>query len=109
MSILRQGEYVGHEVYFPDDYPFPPQEVIDRLKHYGFIQSDDGFYIPREAVETFKVLAHPHKVDFLQPNIILGGHNHDELMNQALDMINALKKAGVNGIDKWIEKLDSCL
>ena len=100
---------MGHEVYFPDCSPFPPQEVIDRLKHYGFIESGDGFYIPRELLNTFKMLAHPFRVDFLQPNIILGGGNPEQMMNQLLDMINALKEAGAQGIDNWIKKIDRVL
>ncbi len=102
-DYLKEGEYVGHEVYFPDDNP--PQEVIDRLKHYGFIQSKDGFYISREEFELFKILAHPYKVDIMQGNIILGGGDPYETMNSILDMINQLKAAGVHGIDNYIEKI----
>ena len=93
-------EYIGHEVYFPGDDP--PQEVIDRLKAYGFIQS---FYIPRGTVEIFKSLAHPYKIDFMQPNIILGGYNTEDIENKFLDMINELKAAGVGGIDNFINKV----
>ena len=86
---IKEGEYIGHEVYFSDGHP--PQEVIDRLKCYGFIQSNDGFYIPREELETFKALAHPYKVGIMQDNIILGGGDPEQAMNQLLDMINQLK------------------
>ncbi|MBA7652652.1 hypothetical protein ES703_60487 [subsurface metagenome] len=103
MSNLKEGEYVGHEVYFPDDDP--PQEVIDRLKHYGFCQSKDGFYISREELEVFKTIAAPYKVGIMQDNIILGGGDPFEKMDQLLDMINQLKDAGVQGIDKYIEKI----
>ena len=56
-------------------------------------------------MDTFKTLAHPYEVGIMQCNIILGGGDPCETTNQMLDMINALKKAGVQGIDKWIEKI----
>jgi len=102
-DYLKEGEYVGHEVYFPCEYP--PQEVIDKLKSNGFIQSKDGFYISREEFELFKTLAYPYKVDIMQDNIILGGGDPYEATNQILDMINQLKYAGVQGIDNYIEKI----
>lgn len=102
-DYLKEGEYVGHEVYFPGEDP--PQEVVDRLKCYGFIRSKDGFYIPGEALELFKMLAHPHKVDIMQDNIILGGGDPGQAMNQMLDMMNQLRAAGVHGIENWVDKI----
>jgi len=102
-DYLKEGEYIGHEVYFPSNDP--PQEIIDRLKDYGFIQSKDGFYIPREAFEIFKVLAYPYKVDIMQDNIILGDGDPYKTMNEMLDIINQLKVAGIQGIDNFIEKI----
>jgi len=101
-TYLKEGEYVGHEVYFPGEDP--PQEVMDRLKAV-FCRSKDGFYISREELEQFRILAHPHKVDIMQDNIILGGGNYEETMNAILDMINQLKVAGVHGIDNYIVKI----
>ena len=103
MRILKDGEYIGHEVYFPGDVP---QATIDLLKRYGFCKSKDGFYIPKESLDMFRLLAHPYEVDLLQPNIILG---RDIPLKQRqdliLDMINALTKAGVMGIDTYKKKI----
>jgi len=102
-DYLKEGEYVGHEVYFPD--ADPPQEVIDKLESSGFCKSKDGFYIPIEGLDLFKALAHPYQVGIMQGNIILGGGDPYETMNSILDMINQLKAAGVHGIDNYIEKI----
>ena len=102
-NYLKEGEYVGHEVYFPGDDP--PQEVIDKLISNGFCKSNDGFYIPEEALELFKMIAHPYKVDIMQGYIILGGVSFTEQMTQLLDMVNQLKAAGVHGVDNYIEKI----
>lgn len=106
-DLLEDGEYVGHEVYFPGEDP--PQEVIDRLEAQGFIQSKDGFYISREELDKFKAIASPYKVDIMQDNIILGGGNPYEQVNQFLDMINALRNAGVHGVENWIKKVAPCI
>ena len=103
-GILKPMEYVGHEVYFPGDDP--PQDVFDRLTECGFCRSSDGFYIPVEAYELFCTLAYPYKVGIMQYHIILGGKiDLETRQNQILDMINALKAAGVCGIENWIEKI----
>ena len=104
-DYLKEGEYVGHEVYFKGEDP--PQEVMDRLGAI-FCRSSDGFYISREELEQFKILAHPYQVSIMQDNIILGGGNPEESMNQILDMINQLKAAGVQGIENYIEKIKDC-
>lgn len=102
MITLKKGEYIGHEVYFPDG---APQWIIEILKNSGFPQSQDGFYIPRETIELFKFLASPFKVDILQDNIILGGLSQEKTIDELLDMINRLKTAGVQGVDKYIQKI----
>lgn len=99
--MLKEEEYIGHEVYFREK---PPQEIIDVLAR-TFIQSEDGFYIAREELELFRTLAHPYKVDIMQNDIILGGSNPSDAMDKLLDMINQLKVAGVQDIDNYIEKI----
>ena len=103
---MREPTYIGHEVYFPNDDV--PQTTIDLLKRYGFCKSSDGFYIAREELGTFRSLASPYRVELLQPNITLGGEDPEELMNQLLDMVNALKEAGVQGVDNFIAKIKDC-
>ena len=104
--MLREGEYIGHEVYFPDHDV--PQSTIDLLRAYGFCQSSDGFYIPIESLDIFKTLSCPYKVGIMQSNIILEKdtpEQREHIMNQLLDMINKLKVAGVHGVDNFIQKI----
>jgi len=103
---LRQDQYIGYEVYFPEGDV--PQSTHDLLKAYGFCKSKDGYYIPIELLDIFKALASPHKVGILQGTIILEKdtpENINRVMNQLLDMINELKAAGVGGIDNFLDKI----
>ena len=102
---LEEGEYIGHEVSFLDKVP---SSLTERMERFGFEASIDGFWVPVEQYELFCALASPYKVVILQCGVILGGVIDIEARkNQILDMINSLKKAGVNGIENWIAKVAS--
>ena len=104
-QILKQGEYIGHEVYFPE---YVPPEMIDKLKSYNFSKSPDGFYIPIESYELFCLLVFPCKVGILQHSIILGGViDLEARQNQILDLANELKNAGVEGVGAWLRKFET--
>ena len=106
--MLKEGEYWGHEVYFPDGNP--PQDTFDKLGHHGFERTDDDtYFIPRESLGLFITGAEPYRVAILQPNCLCGGVITPEDMDGMLDMINQLKKAGVQGIESFYEKIGNCL
>lgn len=102
--ILKEGEYWGHEVYFPDG--IPSHDVTSKLIARGFKKTDDDtYFIPREALALFITVAEPHRVAILQHNCLCGGIITKEDWDDFLDLLNQLKAANVKGIDKFCDKV----
>ena len=102
--ILKEGEYWGHEVHFPDGMPH--HDVISKLTAYGFKETSDGtFFIDRELLALFITLAEPHRVAILQHNCLCGGIITEKDRNSFLDLLNQLKAANVAGVGNLCDKL----
>ncbi len=100
--ILREGEYIMLEYWLKDATP----DLITLLNANGFYENLDPqtFYILEQDKERFYALIYPHRPTLLQ-RFIQRDIPLEDRQNQFLDLINALKKAGVQGIETWIDKV----